>query len=114
MTEEGKTRWQSVLGPRGWEAEFREWILLPSTSGEPWGRAPVVTNKLCWQLMGVKLFVDCHGDVIPCCAFPDLAPMGNLLTQKFSEVQRGALREKMKNFLKTDRVNDKICGNCEC
>ena len=114
MTEDGRARWLSVLGARGWEPEFREWNILPGSSGEPWGRPPIVTNKVCWQMSGVNLFVDCHGDVIPCCAYPDLPPMGNLLTEKFSDVHRGAPRKKMLNFLKTDRVNDKICGNCEC
>ncbi len=113
MTEDGRARWLSVLRTRGWEPEFREWQILPSTSGEPWERPPHVTNKVCWPMSGVNLFVDCHGDVIPCCSYPDLPPMGNLLTKKFTEIHRGALRSKMLNLLKTDRVNDKICGNCE-
>ena len=64
-------------------------------------------------MSGVNLFVNAQGDVIPCCNYPDMVPMGSLKTQKFSEVHRGVLRKQMLNLLKTDRVNDKICGQCE-
>jgi len=112
-TDEGRQRWSEVLRPRGWEPEFRDWLALPNTSGKPWDRELKVSNKVCWPMSGVNLFVNAQGDVIPCCNYPDMVPMGNLKTQKFSDVHRGTLRRQMLNLLKTDRVNDKICGQCE-
>ena len=112
-TTEGRNRWTELLQPRGWDPEFRDWLALPNTSGKPWDRDLKVTNKVCWPMSGVNLVVNALGDVIPCCHYPDMVPMGNLKTQTFSAVHRGALRRQMLNLLKTDRVNDKICGQCE-
>ena len=64
-------------------------------------------------MSGVNLFVDCRGDVIPCCSYPNLPPMGNLKTQRFSEVHRGELRRRMLHFLETKRTGDSVCGQCE-
>ncbi len=110
---EGRDRWSQVLRPRGWEPEFQDWQILPNTSGEPWQRQARVTNTVCWPMSGVNLFVDCRGDVIPCCSYPNLPPMGNLKTQRFSEVHRGELRRRMLHLLETKRTSDSVCGQCE-
>jgi radical SAM protein with 4Fe4S-binding SPASM domain len=109
----GQERWRSVVEPLGWEPEFREWIVLPNTSGRPWDRPVQVENKACNFVEGVNLFVNCHGNVIPCCAYPNLDSWGNLKDQKFSEIHHGKLRQAFREHLRTDRVNDKICGECE-
>lgn len=110
---EGQSRWRGVLEPRGWTPEFREWKILPQASQNPTGRDPRVQNKVCWPMSGVNLFVDCHGDVIPCCSTPNLPAMGNLYRQKFSEIHGGESRRQMLQLLQTRRVDDPICGQCE-
>ncbi len=110
---EGQARWRGVLEPRGWTPEFREWKILPQAAQNPTERAPRVQNKVCWPMSGVNLFVDCHGDVIPCCATPNLPAMGNLYRQKFSAIHGGEAYNRMLHLLQTSRVNDPICGQCE-
>ena len=110
---EGQARWREVLESRGWTAEFREWKILPQAAQNPTERAPRVQNKVCWPMSGVNLFVDCHGDVIPCCATPNLPAMGNLYRQKFSEIHGGEAYRRMLRLLQTSRVDDPICGQCE-
>ncbi len=110
---EGQARWRSVLETRGWTPEFRVWKILPQAAENPTERAPCVQNRVCWPMTGVNLFVDCHGNVIPCCSTPNLPPLGNLYQQKFSEIHGGEARARMLEMLKTGRVNDPICGQCE-
>ena len=52
MTEDGRARWLSVLGARGWEPEFREWNILPGSSGEPWGRPRLSPTKFAGKCRG--------------------------------------------------------------
>ena len=111
--DDGHARWRGVLEPLGWTPEFREWIALPNTSGRPWNRAVRVTSRACWPLTGVHLFVNCRGDVVPCCAYPDLEPLGNLLRQSFSEIHRGPRKQQRIAHLRAHRVDDHICGQCE-
>lgn len=110
---EGQLRWRHVVEPLGWEPEFRGWIVLPNTSGRPWDRPVEVQNRSCNFVEGVNLFVNCHGNVIPCCAYPDLESWGNLQTEKFSEIHLGKRRQAFREHLNTNRINDKICGECE-
>jgi hypothetical protein len=112
-TAEGRTRWSSILEPLGWQPEFRDWIVLPNTSHRPWEREARVENRVCSHLAGVNLYVNCFGSVIPCCAYPNFDPLGDLKAHKFSEIHRGRLKRQFIEHLKTDRVNDKICGECE-
>lgn len=112
-TPEGQARWRDVLEPRGWSPQFRGWKILPQAAQNPTARSPRVTNSVCWPMSGVNLFADCHGDVIPCCATPNLPPMGNLYRQKFSEIHGGESRRQFLHMLSTSRVSDAICGQCE-
>jgi sulfatase maturation enzyme AslB (radical SAM superfamily) len=112
-TAAGRKRWSALLKPMGWQPEFRDWIVLPNTIQKPWTRQARVGNMVCRHLAGVNLFVNCHGDVVPCCAYPDFESLGNLKTQKFSEIHRGLPRRRMIEHLKADRVSDGICGACE-
>ena len=112
-TEEGRERWRALLTPLGWTPEFREWNLLPNTTHAPWNRKAHVYNHVCWPLQGVNLFVNCRGEVVPCCAYPDLAPLGNLKTHTFSEIFRGADRKRFINHIRTSRRRDRICSQCE-
>jgi len=112
-SDEGQTRWRGVLESRGWTPEFRAWKILPQAAENPTERPACVQNRVCWPMSGVNLFVDCHGDVIPCCSTPNLPPLGNLYRQKFSEIHGGEARARMLGFLKTGRVDDPICGQCE-
>ncbi len=114
-TEEGHMRWRALLTPLGWEPEFRDWILLPNSSHRPWDRVADATHdkRICWPLQGVKLFVNCHGDVIPCCAYPDMASFGNLKNEKFSSIFRNASRRQMIKTVQNGRASQRICSQCE-
>ncbi len=114
-TEESHIRWRALLTPLGWEPEFRDWILLPNSSHRPWNRVANKTHekKICWPLQGVKLFVNCHGEVIPCCAYPDMVPFGNLKDEKFSSIFRSASRRQMIKTLRNGRSSQRICSQCE-
>lgn len=113
MSLEGEARWREVLEPRGWTPEFRPWQILPNSADNPLARAPVVQNRVCWPMTGVNLYVNCHGDVIPCCSYPDLPPLGSLFRQKFSEIHSGQRRKNVLHHLKTQRIKHPICGQCE-
>lgn len=112
-SSEGQARWREVLEQRGWTPEFRPWQNLPNSAENPSGRPAAVRNGVCWSMSGVNLYVNYRGDVIPCCSYPDLPPMGNLLNQKFSEIHSGNCRKKVLHDLKTNRVEHPICGQCE-
>ncbi len=112
-TEAGRARWRGVLEPLGWEPEFRDWIPLPDTKEQPWDRPVNVTNRVCWPMDGVNLFVNAQAQVIPCCSYPDFEPLGDLRTQAFSAIHRGQLRREFRRALKANRVGDRICGQCE-
>jgi radical SAM protein with 4Fe4S-binding SPASM domain len=111
---EGKKRWNEILVPRGWTPQFRDWLNLPSTV-----RKTDITEKsgnrgIC-PYLGVQnyCYVDFDGTVVPCCAHPRAFILGNLKTQKFSEILYGVQRRKLVQMLANGRNELPICSECE-
>ncbi len=60
-----------------------------------------------------QLYVDADGTVVPCCMHPRAGVFGNLLTQKYSEIQNGEARNQFKQMMQNNRAAMPVCGNCD-
>ena len=125
-TQQDMHRWESVLRPLGWTPEFRRWMALPQAAQNLTGRAVVTPKGHCMFLSEPQeftahpwfgeinlLYVDADGTVVPCCMHPQAANLGNLKTQKYSEIRHGEARRKFKSELQTHRATMSICGTCD-
>lgn len=112
-TDEGRERWNGVLHPLGWSAEFRNWLKLPQSKENPSGREGKARNGLCWYMQYRTLYVDYDGTVVTCCVHPRAGVFGNLAEQRYSEIHHGSQRKDFLRKLKTDRAAMPICGQCE-
>jgi radical SAM protein with 4Fe4S-binding SPASM domain len=110
---EGRRRWLELLRPLGWEPEFRGWLYLPESASNMTGRAPLVPEGVCQYLRGPTLYVDWDGTVVPCCVHPRAGVLGNLKTQRYSEIFNAAERQAMMSAMQRDRRAMRICGQCE-
>jgi MoaA/NifB/PqqE/SkfB family radical SAM enzyme len=110
---EGRRRWLELLRPLGWEPEFRGWLYLPESASNMTGRAPLVPEGVCQYLRGPTLYVDYDGTVVPCCVHPRAGVLGNLKTQRYSDIYHGAERRGMMAAMQEDRRAMRICGECE-
>ncbi len=122
---EAMSRWRDILVPLGWEPEFRDWKVLPESRENRTGRELLVPQDVCTFMapssrFGVlyhgevnQLYVDASGTVVPCCAHPKAADLGNLMEQRATELlsspQRGAFIKR----LETERGSIPICNVCE-
>jgi radical SAM protein with 4Fe4S-binding SPASM domain len=118
-------RWREILVPLGWEPEFRDWKVLPESKENMTGRELRVPNEICTFLapssrFGVlyhgevnQLYVDASGTVVPCCAHPMAANLGNLMDQRATELLSSPLRQAFVKRLETDRSRVAICNVCE-
>ncbi len=118
-------RWRSVLDPRGWEPEFRDWKILPQSQENLTGRQLRVPDDLCtfvapsdrFQTLyhgGLhQLYVDADGTVIPCCAHPSAANLGNLKTTRVSELMLNKQRRDFVDRLENNRAIVPVCNECE-
>jgi len=123
--KEAMERWNKVLVLRGWTPEFRDWKILPEAQENLTGRALTVPNDVCTfvapsdhfqQLYhgGLhQLYVGANGTVIPCCAHPSAADLGNLRHSKVSELMQNAQRQAFVQRLKTERHSVPVCNACE-
>ena len=123
--QEGMDRWNSILQPRGWSAEFRDWKILPEAEQNMTGRTLEVPEDVCsfaapsdhfkqkYHGELYQLYVGADGTVIPCCAHPSAANLGSLRHSKASELMENAARKAFIQRLKTDRKNVPICNVCE-
>jgi len=123
--EEAIQRWEDVLIPRGWTPEFRDWKILPEAQENRLGREVDVPRDICTFVApsdhfetlyhgGLhQLYVDASGTVIPCCAHPSAADLGNLKRNKVSELMLNEQRAAFVQRLKTDRMSVPVCNVCE-
>jgi radical SAM protein with 4Fe4S-binding SPASM domain len=110
----GQARWRQLLEPRGWIPEFRGWLYLPESEQNLTGRAINVARGVCsFQTVHDRLYVDWDGTVVPCCAHPRAAVLGNLRDAKFSEILRTHTRADFLSRLATNRAAMPICNACE-
>lgn len=122
---EDMKRWNSVLEPRGWTPEFRDWKILPEAEQNLTGRDLQVPQDVCTfvapssyfkQLYHgelYQLYVDADGTVIPCCAHPSAGNLGNLRYSKASELMVNKERGAFIQRLQTQRMNVPVCNACE-
>jgi len=108
-----RDRWIATLKPLGWTPEFRGWKNLPLAPINKTGRAPVLGKGVCKFLEPGQLYIDADGTVVPCCAHPRAAEIGNLGNQTLSEVQEGPLRKHLLMQLSHHRETMSVCGACE-
>lgn len=114
VTAAGRARWSKLLLPLGWTPEFRDWLYLPGSARNMTGHAPAVRPGVCSFLApGNRLYVDWDGTVVPCCVHPAAGDLGNLKTQRYSEIQAGRGRLEMMRSMARDRRAMPICGECE-
>ena len=112
---EDKQRWIDVLGPRGWQPEFRGWQHLPQSEWNMVGLPPTVPERICsFQKLPDRLYVDWDGTVVPCCVHPRAGIFGNLGEQTYNEIMVGQRRVEMLQELHSNRLGLPICNACEC
>lgn len=108
------TRWGELLSPLGWRPEFRRWMNLVGASENLSGRDWHTGEGLC-HFVGplVLVYADADGTVVPCCAHPGAGDYGNLATEKWSDIYRGAKRREFVRRLVHDRGSLDVCAKCE-
>jgi MoaA/NifB/PqqE/SkfB family radical SAM enzyme len=126
QTRTDAQRWEDFLRPRGWMPEFRRWMHAPGAKENLTGREVTVPAGPCLFLADaseftshpwfgeVNLFyVDSDGTVVPCCMHPRAGVFGNLKTQKYSEILKGAGRRVMRQAMQENRPAMPVCGGCD-
>jgi radical SAM protein with 4Fe4S-binding SPASM domain len=107
-------RWLKVLKPRGWTPEFRDWLYLPESEKNMTGREIQVPQRVCsYQQVNQRLYVDWDGTVVPCCAHPRAAVLGNLRSQTYNEIMHAQARAQLLARLASERASMPICNACE-
>ena len=111
---EQRSRWNDILGPLGWEPEFRHFYNLPDAPTRPSGRDIQPGQGVCFFLeAGNQLYVNSQGIVVPCCAHPNAGFYGDLKIHKFSRIWPGAARLRFITALNTRRDSLRVCRDCE-
>ena len=111
-TNEGKKRWKETLTPLGWTPLFRNWYHLPGSVRSQAGENPVIHRKGCRFMSGKYLFVDADGTVVPCCVHPRPFELGDLKTQRYSQILRSNERRRKLHELRTSKRSMPFCGDC--
>ena len=101
-------------------------MALPQAQENKTGRSLTVPRGSCTFVADAKefdahpwfgeinqLYVDADGTVVPCCMHPKAGVLGNLMTQKFSDILVGEARRKFKQEQTDNRVAMSVCGNCD-
>ena len=126
-TRQDAQRWEEVLRPRGWLPEFRKWMALPQAKENLTGRAIVAPRGHCVYMADAKefvhnpwfgemnlLYVDADGSVVPCPVHPHAEVLGNLRTERYSDILAGESRRRMKQSMADEnRSIMSVCGVCE-
>lgn len=110
--EEGRKRWESVLAPRGWTVQFRDWLVLADAAEDVGDGKPMPKGLCSFMQRFDELYIDWDGTVVPCCAHPGAGNFGNLKKQKFNELAYSMQRMQMMFAMGKDRKAMNICGNC--
>ena len=123
---EARARWSAFLEPYGFRPRFRRWMWLPESTRNMTGHDPRPGDGVClfmadpseftehpWDGQIHQLYADADGTVVPCCVHPQAAVLGNLRTQTYNEILRGAARAGFLDDLANRRAGLKICGSCE-
>ncbi len=110
---EDMARWQAVLAPLGWRPVFRRWKNLVGAAENHSGRDWRPGQGVCKFLGPGQLYVDSDGTVVPCCAHPRAGRLGNLRTEKWSDIVIGKVRLDFIKKLQSERATMDVCGKCE-
>lgn len=111
--KESQERWIKLLGPLGFRIEFRDWLYLPESSVNMTGKPVNVPSGVCSFIRpGNRLYIDYDGKVVPCCAHPQAAILGNIANQKFTEILQSDTRANIYQLMKNDRGSMDICNSC--
>lgn len=109
-TKDGMHRWKKILLPLGIKPGFRVMRKDPDSLYAQ-GKKIRSIKGACECLRRSRFYVDADGTVIPCCAHPRAAVLGNLAVSKYSEIRDGA-RKTFANKLR-NRKSVPICERCE-
>lgn len=110
--DEGRERWKSVLEPRGWTAQFRDWLVLADAAEDVGNGKPMPKGLCSFMQRFDELFIDWDGMVVPCCAHPGAGNFGNLKEHKFNDLVYSMPRMEMMFAMGKDRKGMNICGSC--
>ncbi len=106
-------RWLSLLVPLGFKVEFRDWLYLPQSAENLTGKPISVPEGVCsFMRPGNRLYIDYDGTVVPCCAHPKAAELGNILEQKFTDIFLGNKRTEVVKFMHFERKKMPHCNAC--
>jgi radical SAM protein with 4Fe4S-binding SPASM domain len=103
-------RWNALVEPLGYGTIFRTWKALPQsllTIRNKWDAAP---KGACDWAGHADLFVDWDGTIVPCCAHPKAADLGNIAERKLSELLEN--RQQFFAHMERDRASLPVCGSC--
>ena len=110
---DAQDRWRSVLEPRGWTPEFRDWMFLPQASQDMTDARDLPGEGVCSFLQSrARLYVDWDGTVVPCCAHPRAAVLGDLKRQSFHDILAGQARARLEGAMRNHRAAMPICNEC--
>lgn len=110
-SSDARDKWRMMLRPLGWKPKFRLWIKLPISVKNPSAEKPLVKG-LCHFLQLPTLYIDYDGSVVPCCAHPRAAILGNIINEKYDDIANGAKRKEFRQNVKKERQNLHICSQC--
>lgn len=111
---EAQRRWTSVMTPRGWQMEFRDWMYMPESAENMTGREIRMREGVCSFLApGNRIYIDHDGTAVPCCVHPRAGVLGNLLEERYSDIVEGIKRAQMMAYMAKDRKGMRICNACE-
>ncbi len=105
-------RWQAILVPRGWRPEFRDWLATPGSLRQQANPAPAGQGICMFQANIAQAYVDIDGTVVPCCAHPGAANLGNLKHTRLSEILLGPVRQDFLGALAARDQRFPVCAGC--
>ncbi len=105
-------RWRDVLEPRGWKPEFRGWLSLPDSEREIANPNKPGEGLCIFQQRSGLLYVDSDGTMVPCCAYPRAAELGNLKTHRLSEILASDTLHDFRTALAARDSSVPVCAKC--
>lgn len=105
-TSEGRERWRSIA--KGWNFSFREWLPFPRSTHNPSGITAHKSKGSCEHMDTDNLYVDCHGNVGPCCNYPNAFIIGTLSLEKASALVKK--KRQLRKEIKVKRLG--VCREC--